>query len=253
MEGRSLEVVNTLFSTSPIVIHAHGSHDNKPNWPPIKAAFFGLPKCELPANDLVTVITCNNGHHAMGIFERSLDHLGLSYRVFGQGIDPWMNSRDKPQVLHEALKTIETPYVLYADSRDAILIGDPAIAVRKFREHFNCKLLFGADRINWPPIRSFQKYEDQLAANYNTEFKYLNSGAWIGETAFCREFFAEAIATPAEEKAPESDQGVLKKLLPAYAGQVGLDYHCEIFQNIGFVNAPIFELNVNHIKPAAIL
>jgi hypothetical protein len=244
----ALEVFNTLFRTRPIVVHAHGSHDYKPNWLPIKNAFFDLPKRQIDMGNLVTVITCNNGHPSMGMFERSLDHLGIPYRVFGQGINPWVNSRDKPLVLLQALGSVKTPYVLYADSRDAILIDDPDIAVTRFIENFQCRMLFGADRINWPPIAEFQKYEEQQAFEYDTTFKFLNGGVWIGETAFSRDFFKKVINTPVAGKAPESEQGILKKLFRAFKGEVALDYRCQIIQNIGFVADPIFEINIQQLE-----
>jgi hypothetical protein len=242
------QVINKQFGTSPVVIHAHGSHDHKPNWPPIKNAFFATPQRHIGGSALVTVITCNNGHESMGMLEKSLQHLGVPYETFGQGISPWVNARDKPKVLFEGLKTIQTPYVLYADSRDAILIDDPDNAVKKFREKFQCKMLFGADRINWPPIHSFQKYEDALALEHHSDFRYFNGGGWIGETEFCRDFFKLAMATPAVEKAPESEQGILKKLFPLFEKEVVLDYHCDIIQNIGFVTAPIFDITTAHLQ-----
>lgn len=243
-----LQIVNTIFNTKPIIIHAHGSHDFKPNWLPIKNAFFEQPKRDIKIGNNVTVITCNNGHKSMGILEKSLDHLGIPYHVFGQGIHPWVNSKHKPHVIYEALKTIKTPYVLYADSRDAILIDDPNLAVKTFVEHFQCKLLFGADRINWPPIPEFQKTEDDLVSGIDTEFRYFNGGAWIGETNFCRDFFKVAIDTPPIDQAPESEQGILKKIFPLFKGDVALDYNCRIIQNIGFVTAPIFNIKINQLQ-----
>ncbi|XZF15890.1 glycosyltransferase domain-containing protein [Chitinophagaceae bacterium MMS25-I14] len=239
-----LEVINTLFNTAPAIIHAHGSHDHKPNWLPIKNAFFDLPAGKAPMSERVTVITCNNGHHAMGVLERSLEHLGIPYLVFGQGVHPWVNAVHKPRVLYEALQTIQTPYIIYADSRDAIIINDPESIIDTFLEQFSCKMLFGADRINWPPIPAFRDYEDKLAESYNSEFRYFNGGVWIGETAFSRDFFRLAMDTPPEEKAPESEQGILKKLLPHFEREVVLDYHCKIVQNIGFVTDPIFDIRV---------
>lgn len=242
MEQVAFQVVNTQFDTTPVVIHAHGSHDYKPNWLPIKNAFFALPERNIGNSNEITVITCNNGHQSMGMFEKSLDHLGVPYKVFGKGIYPWVNGRDKPKVLCEALATIETPYVLYADSRDAILIDDPNIALEEFKTQFQCRMLFGADKINWPPIPEFQKYEDRLSSGNDTTFRYFNGGAWIGETLFCRDFFKTACGIPPVEKAPESEQGILKKMLPVYAGDIALDYHCQVIQNIGFVVADIFEI-----------
>lgn len=244
MKTGTLEVINTLFHTTPSIIHAHGSHDHKPNWLPIKNAFFDRPAKKTPVSDRVTVITCNNGHQAMGVLERSLEHAGIPYLVFGQGVHPWINAVHKPRILYEALMTIQTPYVIYADSRDAIMIDSPDNIIDTFIEHFNCKMLLGADRINWPPIPEFRDYEDKLAEGYDSEFRYLNGGVWIGETAFSAAFFKLAMETPPEAKAPESEQGILKKLLPQFKDEVALDYHCRIIQNIGFVTEPIFDIRV---------
>ena len=49
-----------------------------------------------------------------------------------------------------------------------------------------------------------------------------------------------ARAVPPHPAAPESEQGILKTMLPDWSGAVGLDYTCAIIQNVGFVAAPIF-------------
>lgn len=242
MQSFDFQVVNTQFETKPSIIHAHGSHDYKPNWQPIRDAFFEMAPANLVTPSDLTIITCNNGHQSMGLFEKSLDHLGLKHKVYGNGINPWVNSKDKPIVLFEALKKIKTKYVLYADSRDAILIDSPTNIIKKFEQEFECKLLFGADRINWPPLKEFQAYEDDISKNFDSDFRYFNGGAWIGETDFCRDFFEHAMNTPPAEQAPESEQGILKKLFPLYKETIELDYNCKIIQNIGFVTKPIFNI-----------
>ncbi len=223
-----------------MVVHAHGHHDYKPLWLPIRDAFFGAPPRTLALPAELTIVTCNNGHPAMGLLERSLDHLGLPYVVAGRGIEDWNNARDKPRVLLEALNSIATPLTLYADSRDAIVIDDPAVLVERFAA-FNCELVFSADRMNWPPRREFLLYENALAAA-DTDFRYLNGGMWIGRTEFCRRFFSDVIATTPADEARDSEQGLLKQLLPRYQNEVRLDYRCEMFQNIGFVAKPILRI-----------
>jgi len=245
MNISDFKIINKQFNTAPSIIHAHGSHDYKPNWLPIKNAFFDLELDSANATKDLTIITCNNGHPSMGLFEKSVEHLGLNCEVYGAGIYPWVNAEVKPVVLFEALKTINTKYTLYADSRDAILIDDPINIVQKFKNEFQCKLLFGADRINWPPLKEFQKYEDDISKEIDSEFRYFNGGAWIGETDFCKTFFKKALNTPPAEKAPESEQGILKKILPEFKGKVALDYYCKIIQNIGFVTAPIFNIETS--------
>lgn len=233
---------NLLFNSRPLVVHAQGSHELKPHWRPIRDAFFSAPSRHLTAPKDLTIITCNNGHEAMGILERSLAHLGLSCLVRGQGIHPWINSQHKPQVLAEALREIQTPYTLYADSRDAILLDDPSVLVQRFEQSFKAELVFGADRMSWPPIREFKKFEDALPEAGDSEFRYLNGGAWIGRTEFCREFFEEAARTPPLPEVPDSEQGILRKLFMHHHPRVQLDYRCELFMNIGFVLAPIIAL-----------
>ena len=235
-------LTNRLFGTHPVVVHAHGSHPNKPQWPPIREWFFNSPRRQLPPLEDLTVVTCNNGHPAMGLMESSLEHLGLSCMVVGQGVDPWVNSVDKPRTLVEAASRIPTPYVVYVDSRDAIFVDDPRVLVERF-ESFGCDMVFSADRLNWPQVKAFKKFEDSLEGARESEFRYLNGGVWMGRTAFCRAFFEEALRTEPALEAPESEQGILKKLLQVHHPRVRLDYRCEMFQNIGFVATPIFDFD----------
>jgi hypothetical protein len=236
-------VANLQSNTFPAIIHAHGSHSHKPHWQPIKERFFASPPRNIGSIQDLTILTCNNGHAAMGVLERSLNHLGVPYVAAGQGVRDWVNSRDKPATIVQCLETIETEFVLYADSRDAICIVDPHEIVRRFRVTFDCALLFGADRINWPPVRAFRLFEERLAAGQQSDFRYLNGGMWIGKTEFCREFFAQAMQTPVLPEAPDSEQGILRRLLPQFVPEVQVDYRCCLFQNIGFVVAPIFAIH----------
>ena len=233
-------LVNRQFGTRPIVVHAHGVLRHQPAWPRIREAVFAAPERRLGPLPGLTLVTCNNGHPAMGLFERSASRLGLDVLVCGHGIDPWVNSRDKPRVLSAALETIETELVLYADSRDAVLLDDPRIAVDLLPG--DCDLLLGGDRINWPALPRFRDFERALTGAGQSDFRYLNGGAWIGRTAFCREFFAEAAMILPLPEADDSEQGILKTLFPKFYPRMRLDYRCEIFQNIGFVMADIFDL-----------
>ena len=236
-------VVNLLFNTTPVVIHAHGSHEYKPHWQPIRERFFSSPAQNFGAPADLTILTWNNGHEAMGLLEKSLEHLGVPCMVTGEGVRNWVNSRDKPRCTLEALNSIKTRYVAGVDSRDAIFIHNPQLIVERFEQEFDCEMVFSADRINWPNCADFKEFEDSIAGAQASEFRYLNSGAWVGRTEFCREFFAEAVRTEPVREAPEADQGVLKQLFKKYYPRVQLDYRSSMFQNIGFVFSPIFRIN----------
>jgi hypothetical protein len=233
---------NRQFGTAPLVVHAHGPHATKPHWQPIRDAFFAQERRELGAPHDLTIITCNNGHEAMGLLESSLDLLGVPYLVTGRGIDPWVNARDKPRAILEAAKKVETELLLYADSRDAILLDDPRRIVDRFRAGFDADLVFAADRMNWPPLVRFGSFENEVAPKGAGDFRYLNGGVWIGRTEFCREVFAEAATMPPLPEMPESEQGILKQLFQKHHPRVQLDYRCSMFQNIGFVFGPVLEI-----------
>jgi hypothetical protein len=238
-----VQLTNIDFGTTPLVVHAHGHHAIKPHWQPIRDAFFASAPARVVQPQQLTIITCNNGHATMGLLERSLDHLGLRYAVGGQGIAPWINARDKPPTIYALLDKVGTEFVLYADSRDAILLDDPAPLVERFRTHFTAELVFSADRMHWPPVPRFKRFERALAAHEPGDFHYLNGGVWMGKTSFCREFFARALSTPAVPEAPDSEQGILRELLREFHPRIALDHRCRLFQNIGFLTAPVLRID----------
>lgn len=236
-------LTNLLFNTDPLVVHAPGPLRHKPNWQEIKDAFFSSPPAKLgPVEDL-TILTWNNGNEAMGILEKSLDHLGVPYLVKGEGIREWVNSKHKPLLTVEAVNSIKTKYVMGVDSRDAIVLDDPAKILERFKRAFSCELVFGADRMNWPNVERFKRFEESLPGAEESDFKFLNGGMWIGKTEFCREFFTAALETEAVSDVAHSEQGILKQLFQTYYPRVQLDYRCQMFQNIWLVFTPILQIN----------
>lgn len=234
---------NTLFDTTPLVVHAHGYHVYKPYWEPIRAAFFATPPKQFGPVDNLTIITWNNGANGMGLLERSLRHLGVEATVLGASIEQWNNAVHKPQLTAAALADIDTEFVMGIDSRDALLLGDPRLLVERFTQKYACKLLFASDLVNWPTLAHFDKFESSLPPAQGNRFRYLNGGMWIGRTDYCRSFFAEATTIPPCPEMPDSEQGILKKMYPVHYPEMYLDYRCSLFQNIGFLFSPLLELN----------
>lgn len=238
-----LDIVLLPTGTRPVIVHAHGNLALKPHWAPLQEACLNRPA--LPPTEVadLTLVTCNNGHPAMGCFERSVAQLGLRCEVLGHGVSPWNNARDKPRLLAAVAASIRTPYLMYADSRDALLVRHPAAAVADFRAR-GCDLLFGGDVLSFPPDLHLKRYEDGLPGAKASACRYLNAGAWIGKTEFVREFFARAAAQPPTPSAPASEQGVLRQLLPQFPGRIAIDYGRHVFANIGFIlsPAPLFRL-----------
>ena len=250
--ARELMVVNRRFGTRPLIIHAHGPLNHKPSWPRIREAVFSHRRKCTGANPHLTLLTCNNGAAGMGLFERSAEALGLPCMVRGAGISPWVNSEHKPAVIRAALDEIDTEYVLYADSRDAVILRDPRAALERFAQWDGCQLLFGGDRISWPALREFRKFELSIPGARETEFHFLNGGAWIGRTEFCRAFFSAVAAAGPQPEAPDSEQGILRRCFPAFYPGMRIDYRCEIIQNIGFLLEDIFDITFDEAcEPAS--
>jgi len=237
------EIRMRAFDTNPGVVHAQGHHRHKPLLGAIQKAYSASNYEGVALPKELTILTCNNGHPSMGCLERSLERMGISCRTCGQGVHPWINSIHKPATLAEGLRGIDTEYTLYADSRDAFLIKYPLSILQTFGR-FSCDLLFGGDRLSYPPDPACTSYEDSRPGAAATEFKYLNGGAWIGKTRFAQRFFEIAAQSPPLDLAPQSEQGILRKILPQFAAKVAIDYRCEIFLNVGFV----FDLNTVVIK-----
>jgi hypothetical protein len=244
--GARVVVVNRLFGTEPVVIHAHGPLHHKPTWPRIREAVLAHPRYVGPVPKL-TVLTCNNGNGEMGLLESSAAALGIPCKVTGQGFHPWVHAIHKPRAALDGVREIETEYTLYADSRDAIVLSDLPSAVERFERMDGCDMLFGGDRINWPGLERYRKFEARLPGARQSEFRYLNAGVWMGRTSFLREFFAEALETPPPSEADFCDQGIMKDLLQRHYPRVQIDTRCEIFQNIGFIFTDIFDVNVEEV------
>jgi hypothetical protein len=232
---------NTTFDTDPVVVHGQGDELTKPLFAEVRDAFFATPPRTLGARPGLTILTWNSRAES-GLLERSLDHLGIPYIVKGRGIDDWINSRDKPRLTVEALHEIDTPYVLAVDSFDAIVIDDPLRLIADFNTHFDADLVFNGGKINWPNVADFRRFEDGLPGAQDSEFRYLNGGAWIGRLDFCRRFFAEACDTPPASLHTDSEQGILKQLLPRHVPRVRIDYRCRMFQTLGYVFRRNFQL-----------
>ncbi|HPD17895.1 MAG TPA: hypothetical protein PLE19_23400 [Planctomycetota bacterium] len=232
LTGRMPAVVNLVFDTRPLVVHAPGLAGKNELWQDLQAEFFQTPARQFgPAGDL-TILTWNN-QAAPGVLQRCLDHLGVPYLVLGQGVKEWKNLH-KIRLTREALGGVQTRYVMGLDAADVLVLAHPLAVLERFQREFSCRLLIGAETHCFPEIAELRRFEDSLPGA-TSPWRYLNSGMWIGETAFCRGFFAaaaEAEPWPGDERFLRSDQGVLKKLLRRFYPDVLLDTQCRLFQNI---------------------
>ena len=212
LAGQMPAVVNLVFDTRPLVVHAPGLTGKNLLWQAVKTEFFLSEPKSFGVADGLTILTWNSRREP-GVLQQCLDHLGVPHVVLGQGIRDWRNLL-KNRLTRDALDEVTTKYVMGIDASDALVLGHPQAILDRFKAQFSCKLLLGAETHCFPEIAELRRFEDSLPGA-TSPWHYLNSGMWIGETAFCREFFRVAAETdpwPGDERFQRSDQGVLKKV-----------------------------------------
>ena len=230
----TLRITNQLFGTQPIAAHCPGPLSDR--WHRFYAEVLEQPQRACSAAD-VTVITWNNGQRSQpydkpgGALEASLQRLGVEVVVLSQQDRPWCN-RDKLRLTAEALLSVTTPYVIGADSSDCVFLDSPQVAVDRFRAHFNCSLLFnGTGSRCWPELPQFVRYQQSLPLAALAQGRHwINSGLFIGETPFCRDYFRTLATVEPVADFIGSDQAIVMATLPDWYPRVQIDYFSQIFQ-----------------------
>jgi hypothetical protein len=249
ISGRSPEVSmmfrNIQYDTTPIVIHNNGPYRRRFFYN-LKSCLLSYPR-RIKADDLdITIFTWNNKPKKT-CFERSLDSLGLDYFVIGKKVVEWRNII-KIALNYEFLKRVNTTYVMAADSRDVLLLDDPRGVVERMEALPGCLMLFNAERNHYPSRchtkafekRIFEQSTKRAVSREGRYFRYLNSGAWVARTDFCRSLHEEAL----QVKPPFSrdDQGVYKVLYKRHYPSIQIDHDCEVFQTLWMTKPEEFEV-----------
>ncbi len=233
------------FDTTPILIHSPGPRRRR-LFCRLKSGLLSPPRW-IKTTDLdVTIFTWNN-KPKKGCFERSLDALGLDYVVLGRKVTEWRNIM-KIALNHEFLKRVQTTYVMAADSRDVVLLGDPRQLVERMEALPGCRMLFNAERNHQPRICRTKMFEQQVfkqaaqgrSLKEGRDFCYLNAGAWVSRTDFCRSLHEEALHV--KPPLSTSDQGVYKTLYKRHYPSIQIDHDCQVFLNLARTEPEEFEV-----------
>ena len=256
-----MKVVNRLFDTEPVILHAGGPLNLSPLWGSIEQALFAAAPSELvgPRDDY-TFFTWNSGVRRshdrakrLGTAERCLRRLGVPHEVLGNGMNPWTNIM-KIMTLRNALVGLGTPYVIACDSADVLVLRDPGPCVDLF-EGFGADLVYIGDPSFWPPeFQDLKSEEWRVPGARGTAYPYLNAGALIGRTSFCLDLFNAA----AEQAQPQigiprppgnsgagtsdDDQSIMKRLYLAQHPRVQVDFQCQIFQPLTYQGQDVLDV-----------
>ena len=153
----------------------------------------------------------------------------FDYRVLGFG-DKWDGWKQqaltgggkKILYLKDYFDTHILPeYVVFTDCYDVVVVADEAEVMKKYKKHFDGKLVFGAEVYCWP--------DESLASQYPTSdsnFKYLNSGLFMGPSSLIHKYLTNNIAPT------DDDQLYFTKMFFKHPDDIVLDYNGIIFQNL---------------------
>ena len=135
---------------------------------------------------LITVATEENDQ--LDRFRKSCEYFNVPYKILGLGED-WnggdaengvlkgFGGGQKINLLRKELKTwleVKNHIIMFTDSYDVVLLQNPQEILNKFRQ-FKQPIVFSAEKTCWPATELSEKYPESL-----TDYKYLNSGGFIG-------------------------------------------------------------------------
>ncbi len=135
---------------------------------------------------LITVGTEENDQ--LDRFRKSCEYYGVPYKILGLG-EEWNGGEaengvlkgfgggQKVNLLRKELKSwleIKNHIIMFTDSYDVVLLQNPQEILSKFRQ-FQRPIVFSSEKTCWPSPDLSEKYPES-----QTEYKYLNSGGFIG-------------------------------------------------------------------------
>jgi len=192
---------------------------------------------------VITVATEENEN--LSRFKNSCDKNNIPYIILGLG-DEWKSGEaadgvllstggaQKVNYLRNELRQwnqLDDHIVMFTDSYDVVFYENPKEILRRFRST-DAQILFSTEKTCWP--------EENLDSEYpevDTEFKYLNSGGFIG--------YANQIMKILEEDLPldYDDQLYYTQKFFEYLEEPGfikLDYERLIFQTLNLATEDVY-------------
>jgi hypothetical protein len=215
--------INKNLNTKPLICHAQGEEHDTKRWKQLCNNDLKVNK--LPEN--MTIVTFLFGKKTFSL-KNQLDNNKIEYKNF---IDTkagyWMN-RFKIKYICDYIDQIDTDYILCLDGIDTLLSEDLSTIVNKFLR-FDTDILYNASIINYPELEYTEKT--------NSNFKYLNAGAFIGKTDSIKEFYKyiyDNFYETDDVGSVKSEQHRVRLARQNYKGKVKtrVDTGCVIFQTL---------------------
>ncbi len=112
--------------------------------------------------------------------------------------------------------------IFFTDGYDALFLAGENEILTKFK-HFNKGIVFSTETNCWPDKNLANQYPKLNSSNY----KYLNSGGFIGKVGLIKELLSDRCFT--SDKFQKSNQYLWAKMFLENQNIIGLDTSCDIF------------------------
>ena len=244
--------------TSPLIVHGAGKSQNGEVFQKLKNELFKNPPTHMGNDSDITIITWKGGKYENQdtLLEQVARYYGFPLVImkdWPRHANFWEGTRTKITQALDAINSgrVGTKYVMWLDVGDILLLEHPTIVLEKYLELFEGKLVWNAERNHFPKSERLngigtnninleesikRKYVDEVFAfdeskDYTT-FKYMNTGAAIGQTEHLKKFLEYAVNTPLcgyEHHPPLTDQLILRLAQSDNRDYVLVDDLCKLF------------------------
>ena len=233
----------------PKVIHANGksSHRDGDLYRKIETQFLESQIPQKDKTDDLLILTWKGGKYENQevILERCMrlyDH-PIKILPWPVGVNFWEGSKFKIDGTLEYLRDVKSKYFMWFDAGDVILIDSPSSILESYKEKFSGKLVFNAERNHYPKENRQTEWSDSLKKQYKdlelidnkheSSFRYMNTGACVGETSIVIEFL-EKCQKWMGEKINDTVAGRLAQ--QEMSDKVVVDRNCELMVCLYDVN-----------------
>lgn len=169
------------------------------------------------------IVSCGTDESKMEKNIKDIDHnIGKGITWNGGIMEKGPGGGQKINLMKSYLNNLkDNDIVMFIDGYDTFIVADREEITDRYLG-FNADIVFSAEKICWPDASL-----GKLHPESSTEFKYLNSGTYIGTVKALKDFFKEEI------KDHEDDQLYCQKALIQGTHNVVLDTESYIFACLG--------------------
>jgi len=168
----------------------------------------------------------------------------IDIEVLGKGVH-WEWFITKLEILDKYLTNVKEDYFCFTDSVDVLFLDNENNIFNLYNKHFLNKIVFNAEINCWPDKSLSNHFK-----NKDSEYKYLNSGCYIGPTKLIHQVIKECIKFSKENYVGgprpkkwdyrgdsgsifKDDQYLFQQMyLGLFKDNMVIDYKCKLFQTL---------------------